>query len=216
MELDDFKQAWQMLDRRPEQQHALNLQLYRDSRLDRLRHGLRPLVWGQAIQILAGALGAMVFAPIWIAHLHEPAVWMSGLVMHLYCIGLIVVGAVVLAQVARIDYGAPVLVIQRQLWRLRRTYSVVGAWVVGLPWWFLTAPLLVALSRGVVMERAPSAIWIQLAVGVVGLLGTWWFYRWSHRPERAQLGRRIDESAAGGSIRRAQAAIDEIARFEQE
>jgi hypothetical protein len=216
MELDEFKQTWQALDRRLEQQNALSLQLFKDGKLDKARRGLRPLVRGQAIQMLIGVVGAMIFAPIWIAHRHEPAVLIAGLVMHLYCIGLIVLGAVVQVQIARIDYSAPVLAIQRQLLRLRRTYSIGGAWVVGLPWWFLTAPLLVALSRGAVMVNAPSVIWIQLVIGAAGLLVTWWFQRWSHRPERAQLARKIDDSSAGGSIRRAQAALDQITRFEQE
>ncbi len=44
-------------DRRLEQQHALNLQLFRDGRMDKLKRGLRPLAWGQAIQMLIGVLG---------------------------------------------------------------------------------------------------------------------------------------------------------------
>lgn len=213
MELEDFKQAWQGLDRRLERQHALNVQLFRDGRLDSLRRGLRPLVWGQAIQMLMGVAGLVVLAPIWIAHWHGVALLISGVVMHAYCVGLIVVGATVEAQVARLHYGAPVVVIQRQLLQLRRTYAVWGALLVGLPWWFLTAPLLVVLSRGTIMTTAPWVIWSQLAIGAAGLLATAWFYRWSHRPERAGFARRIDESTTGGSLRRAQAALDDIARF---
>lgn len=216
MELDEMKQAWQALDRRLEQQHALSLQLFHDGRLDTLRRGLRPLVWGQAVQMLIGAAGLLVLAPIWIAHRHDPAVLIAGLVLHAYCVGLIAVGAAVQVQVAQIDYAAPVLTIQRQLLRLRRTYAVGGALVVGLPWWFLTAPLLVVLSRGEIMLRAPMVIWSQLAIGALGLLATAWFHRWSHRPQRASLARRLDASATGGSLRRAQAALDEVARFAQE
>ncbi|HEV2679869.1 MAG TPA: serine/threonine protein kinase [Rhodanobacter sp.] len=217
MELDEMKLAWQGLDRRLEQQYALNLQLFRDGRLDKLQRGLRPLVWGQAIQMLIGVLGLLVLAPIWITHWRDPAVLIAGVVVHAYCVGMIIVGAVVQGQIARIDYGTPVLAIQRQLLKLRRTYAVWGAIVVGWPWWFLTAPLLVVLTRGAIMVNAPSAIWIQLAIGAVGLFATWWFfYRWSRRAERGELARRIDDSTAGGSIRRAQAALDEIARFEQE
>ena len=136
--------------------------------------------------------------------------------MHVYCLGLIIIGAVVQASIARLDYAAPVLVIQRQLLKLRRIYAVGGALVVGLPWWFLTAPLLVVLSRGAIMQNAPLVIWSQLAIGAVGLLATWWFHRWSHRPERAALARKLDASTTGGSLRRALAATDDIARFEQE
>ena len=216
MELDEMKQAWQALDRRLEQQHALSLQLFRDGRVDTLRRGLRPLVWGQAMQMLIGAAGLLVLAPIWIAHWHDLAVLIAGLVLHAYCVGLIAVGAAVQVHVAQIDYAAPVLTIQRQLLRLRRTYAVGGALAVGLPWWFLTAPLLVLLSRGEIMLRAPMVIWSQLAIGALGLLATAWFHHWSHRPQRASLARRLDASAAGGSLRRAQAALDEVVRFAQE
>jgi hypothetical protein len=216
MELNDMKQAWALLDRRLQAQHALNLQLFRDGRMDTLRRGLRPLVWGQALQMLIGALGLLLLAPIWIAHWRDPAVLISGVVMHAYCVGLIVVGGMVQGQVAGIDYSAPVLAIQRRLLKLRRTYAVAGAIAVGLPWWFLTAPLLVVLTRGEIMTRAPSVIWIMLAIGAVGLAATWWFHRWAHRPERAELARKMDANMTGASIRRAQATLDEIKRFEHE
>lgn len=216
MELDEMKLAWQALDSRLDRQYALDVQLFRDRKLDKLKRGLRPLVWGQVLQMLIGALGLLVLAPIWVAHWHDPAVLLSGIVMHLYCIGLIVVGALVQSGIARIDFSAPVLTIQRQLLRLRRNYAVAGALAVGLPWWFLTAPLLVVLSRGAIMRNAPSVIWIQLGVGAAGLLATWWFHHWAHRPQRADFGRKLDDSASGSSIRRAQSVLDEIARFEQE
>ena len=216
MELDEMKLAWQGLDRRLEQQHALNLQLFRDGRMDKLQRGLRPLRWGQALQMMIGVLGLLVLAPIWTSHWRDPAVLISGVVMHVYCVGLIVVGGIVEGQISQIDYAAPVLTIQRRLLKLRRTYAVGGAMAVGLPWWFLTAPLLVVLTGGAVMHNAPSVVWINLAIGAIGLPATWWFHRWSRRPERAELGRKLDASMSGASIRRAQSALTEIARFEQE
>jgi hypothetical protein len=216
MELDEMKQAWQALDHRLARQHALNVQLLRDGRLERMRRSLRPLVWGQALQIALGAAGLLALAPIWIAHRDNAAVLVAGVVVHLYCIGLIVVGAMVEAGITRIDYGAPVLAIQRQWSALRRAYAIRGAIVVGLPWWFLSAPLMVVLSRGMVMELAPAWVWGQLAVGAAGLLATVGFYRWIHRPGRAGLARRLDAGITGGSLRRAQAMLEEIACFERE
>jgi hypothetical protein len=215
MELDELKHAWKTLDRRLEQQNALGLQLLRDGRIDRTRRGLRPLVWGQAVQMLIGGAGALLFAPMWIAHLGEPALLLSGLVMHAYCLGLIAFGAVMQAKIARVDYAAPVLAIQRQLLDLRRTY-ILGGMLIGLPWWFLTAPLLVVLSGGAILDNAPAVIWLQLALGAAGLLATWWFHRWANRPQRAAFGRKLADGAAGGSIRRAQAALEELAEFERD
>lgn len=216
MELDDMKLAWQTMDHRLGQQHALNVQLFRDGRMDKLRRGLRPLIWGQALQMLIGVLGLLIVVPIWTSLWRDPAVLISGVVMHIYCVGLIVFGGIVQGHIAGINYAAPVLEIQRRLLKLRRIYAVWGAIVVGLPWWFLTAPLLVVLTGGQVMTHAPSVVWINLAIGAVGLPATWWFHRWSHRPERAELGRKMDANMTGASIRRAQATLEDIARFERD
>jgi hypothetical protein len=219
MELDELKTAWHTLDRRLEQQHRLNLQLFKDGRMGRARRGLRPLLWGQAAQMLIGVVGALWFAPFWVEHLHEPALLVAGFVMHAYCIGLIVFGAVMQARIAHIDYAAPVLTIQRELLRLRRTY-IVGGLLIGLPWWFLYVPLLMVLvsviGGGDLLEKAPAFVFIGLGSGAAGLLMTWIVYRWANRPQRARIGRMLDDSAAGASIRRAQTAVDDLSRFEQE
>jgi hypothetical protein len=215
MELDDLKHAWKNLDSRLEQQHALNLQLLRDSRMDRARRGLRPLAWGQAVQIAAGAAGALLFGSFWPGHTGNLPVLLSALVLHAYCIGLIISGGIVEGRIARIDHAAPVVAIQQQLLRLRRSYLVSGM-LAGLPWWFLCAPLIILLSRGAILERAPEVVWIMLAIGAAGLVGTWLFHRWAHAPQRAEFGRKLEDSAAGGSIRRATAALEELARFERD
>ncbi|MEO7935289.1 MAG: hypothetical protein ABIR27_03440, partial [Dokdonella sp.] len=68
MEFDDMKAAWQTLDRRLGQQHALNLQLFRDSRADKARSGLRPLFWGQIAQIFFGMLMILLGVSVWSNH----------------------------------------------------------------------------------------------------------------------------------------------------
>jgi len=217
MELDDFKNAWQTLDRRLQQQNALNFELLRGHRADAMRRGLRRLVVGQAIGMLVGVAAMFALLPLWTrpAPTHDLAVKICGIGLHVYCIGLIVFGGIMQGFVAGIDYARPVLAIQQRLLRMRKVY-VIGGMLIGLPWWFLAAPLLVVLTRGAILDNAPSVIWIQLAIGAVGLAATAWFHHWAHRPNREKLGRWLDDSAAGGSIRRAQAALDELRRFEQE
>lgn len=220
MELDDLKSAWKDLDRRLGEQHAIGVRMLRERRLDRLRRGLRPLAWGQSFQILVGIAGSLFFAAFWITHLHQPALLASGLVMHLYCIGLIVLGAVMVTQIARIDYAAPVVAIQHRLLRLRRTYALYGAVLLGLPWWFLYVPLVIVLagmgSGADLARNAPAFICIGLAGGAAGLAASLGFHRWAHRPGGERLGRAVDDGMAGGSIRRAQRMIDELLRFERE
>ena len=56
MELDDMKLAWQTLDRRLELRNALDMDLLRERKLDKMKSGLRPLLFGQAIQLAAGLI----------------------------------------------------------------------------------------------------------------------------------------------------------------
>ena len=113
MELDDMKAAWQTLDRRLDGQAALNLHLFKQGKLDRLRRGLRPLVWGQAVQIVVGTLIAIWAGSFWVDHHDVPHLLIAGLIVHAAGISMIALGALVLALIACIDYSTPVLTIQR-------------------------------------------------------------------------------------------------------
>jgi hypothetical protein len=211
MELDDMKAAWQTLNQRLDTQEALNLHIFKEGKLDRMKRGLRPLVWGQAIQIAIGALIAIWGGSFWVDHMAEPQLLIAGLLVHAAGISMIALGALMETLIARIDYSAPVLTIQRQLLQLRKVY-VRGGLAVGLPWWVLWIPFAeVAANK---YAFAASFIYINVAVGIIGLLLTFAFIYWLRK--RPQLAKRLDDSAAGRGIVNAQRLVDEIARFEQE
>ena len=216
MELDELKAAWKTLDQRLDAQAALHLHVYKEGKLDGMRRGLRPLAWGQAIQIVIGVLIAVWGASFWIEQRAVPHLLIAGLLVHAAGISMIAVGALIEARIASVDYSAPVLTIQRQLAQLRKVY-VRGGLAIGLPWWLLWIPFLMVLFgyAGVdLYSHAPSVIWIGTAIGVVGLLATWAFVRLAVR--WPQFAERLERSAAGGSINRAQARLDELARFERD
>ncbi|MGH9410584.1 MAG: serine/threonine protein kinase [Vicinamibacterales bacterium] len=218
MELDELKSAWQALDRRLADTHALNLHVYQERRVDDARARLRPLSWGQRVQIPLGLVTIAVAAIFWIAHLHQAGLLVSGIAVQAYGIALVVHAARVLTLIRQIDQAAPVVAVQRQMAELRRAYAS-GNWQLGLAWWFLWIPLflmLIAVVSGVDLSvRAPSFVWISVAIGVAGLVASWRLHRWAHRPGQAGFGAAFVDSLAGRSIVRAQAIIDDLARFEQ-
>ena len=143
---------------------------------------------------------------------------MAGIVVQLYGIATIAMAGQTLLRIREIDYTQPVVDIQKRLAVLRRTYIVNGM-LAGLPWWFLWVPLLMVLA-GLgghdLYANAPELVWIGLGVGVAGLAATAWFHGWSRDPARPRLARAVDASVTGGSLQRARAQVDEIARFESE
>lgn len=219
MELDELKQAWQSLDRRLQQQNALQHAVLREQKTGRIQSSLRPLFRGQVAQVVFGI--AATLAGVWIWR-HLPALPMviaSGLLVVAYGVATTIAGVVVLEGIAGIDRSLPVLELQRRLAKLRRAY-IVGGLVVGLPWWVLwMVPPVLLLSlhaHAVGSASLPAAAWGWFASGAVGLVATLGFLRWVRRPGREQLAKRLDDTAAGSSLRRAQAELDELARFEEE
>lgn len=225
MELDDLKQAWQSLDKQLQMQNALRLDDFRERKVGKMRSGLRPLFFGQIVQILFGAWMILIGVDVWSSHRDVVHLLIAGIVVHVYGVATIIASGVVLGGIARIDRSAPVLELQRRLAQLRKTYFI-GGMCVGLPWWVFWVPFMMTLAMSatgidiyaLAHASSPLTNWLHigLGVGVLGLLATWVFHRWSRHPDRAALGARLDDAAAGGSLRRAQAELNELKRYIEE
>jgi serine/threonine-protein kinase len=218
MELDELKATWQALDRKLSQSNAIQLQLFKDGRMKNLRAGLRPLFWGQIVQILFGVITLLIGIAFWSEHRDAMHLFWTGLILHVYGVVTIISAGITLGKIGSIDYAAPVLSIQKQLASVRRVYVGSGI-VVGHAWWLLWIPYAVVVFAYLdidIVTVAPGFIWISVGIGIAGLLAMWLFHRWASSSRGGTLGQRYLESLGGGSLRRAQRALDEIARFEQE
>lgn len=215
MELDDLKQAWQQLDQRFARQQALNTQWFVESRLDKLRYGLRPLVWGQVAQIALGTVVAVLAGSFWATRLHVTHLLVCGVLLHLYGLSLIGFAARNLYLIHGIDPAAPVLTIQRRLaelraWRVRVEgpfNAVAGCFV-----WILVLWVNLAWYGLDIWADGRSMAWMALSAGtgLAGLALLVWVMR------RTGHGRRLEDHTAGKSVQKAEALLAEIERFGQE
>jgi len=215
-ELDELKSAWQALDARLQRNADLNATLLRERHARKARRGLRPLVVGQVLQIVFGAGLMLLSAPYWLAHRDSPHLLVCGLALHAGGVVYVLFAARNLYLIQRLDYAAPVIGIQKRLAALRAWRVRIEAPVLAVVGCFLWIPLvLVALEAlaGIDLWRiAPeSTLWMLLfgGVGVLAFYGAW---RWS----RKRWARAWDDHAAGSSVRRAEAALEELHEFERE
>lgn len=216
MELDDLKQAWQALDRKLDLQNALQLQLLHERAAGRARSRLRPLVFGLWCQTLIAGSLILVFASFWANHTDSIPLMLCGMVLQAYMIMMAAFGGHELAMIRAIDPSDPVVTNQRRLASLRAWRVRTSPWL-GLPWALLWIPLIVcmAASNGVdLIAHKPEFLLLNVVIGVVVLAAIFAFIRWSKT--RPKLSAALDRGASGRSIERAQAALDAIARFEQE
>lgn len=217
MELDDFKETMAQLSQRVAQVGDLAVAAHRQQRLDRTRASLRPVLWEHAGQMALGVLITLAVGPFWWNHRAEPGLLISGLLLHVYAVLMIALGARVIVLVRTLRLDAPVLQIQKELASLRRSYVLTG-FVVGMPWWLLWIPL-VSVVFGFDPLTDVSRRWLiaNLIIGVLGMIGTLWFFRhlWT-APVDSERRRGVEEHVAGNGFKRAQGLLDEIARFERE
>ncbi|GLQ87956.1 hypothetical protein [Dyella flagellata] len=216
MELDDMKLAWQTLGRQWETQHALNIQLLTERRLDQARHGLWPLFWGQLLQIVAGALVAVMAVSFWFPRMTVLHFLVWGLSVHVFGIVMIVTAARNLHLIKQIDYAAPVLEIQRRIASLRawRVHVEAPLYAVTCSFVWIPLVLMAIASSGVDPEDAAPALTSYLllsgfaSLGLVALVA-WLIRRWGYRAW-------LENSLAGGGVQKAETMLEQITRFQQE
>lgn len=217
MELDDIKTTWQSLNRQLEKHNTLNLQLLRDNRSEKMKRAFRWAVTGQSLQLFFGVLLTCVFAPFWIQHRDSLHLVVYGLTMHAYGLSMILFAARDLALIAAIDYSAPVLAIQKQLSALRRQRQIAAQWfaIAGCLMWVPLTLIVFYWLGADLWIHAPQVVFWLIASGLASIAVLGLIVWLARRPGFARLRRAIDESIAGKSLLQAQAALDEIARFEQ-
>jgi hypothetical protein len=216
MEHDELKAAWQSLDRQLERQNHLDLQLLRDNRVEKARRGLRPLLFGQALQFLLGVGMTLLGVGCWTRSGEVAGLFASGIVLHAFGVLTAVMAALTMAFASSIDYAAPVVTIQKQMVRLLRFHSLNSA-LCGAPWWVMWVVVVLCfagLGGAAAGAATPAWIWISLAIGVAGLAATWAYFLRALRRGEAPMAGLMHDGADG--IRHGRRLLDDIARFEQE
>ena len=215
MELDELKQAWKTLELRIDHGNTLQMAHLRERAMSRLKSRLMPLMVGQIVQICFGI--SMIVAGVWLwtTFSQVAAVLVCGAILHVYGIVAVIAAGVVLAKIAALDASLPVIELQGRLLGLRKVFIASGA-AVGLPWWLLWMVVPIVLAAGHAEKLSIAWLVGSAAVGCAGIVATIWFYRWSQRHGREDLGRRVENSAAGASLRNAQTELDALREFAKE
>lgn len=214
LDLGELRRAWSALDRKLERQSALVFQQHKERRLAKARWSLYPLYVAGVVQLVCGLAIAVAAGSFWTAHRAEPYHLAAGLILHAY--GVLVAGFAVheLVLARRVDFAAPVLDIQRRLAQLRDLRAGSAPWL-GLPWWILWLLAITSLLRSLTPRDlfSPLPDWVlwNLIVGSLGLVGSATFVFWARR--RPELRRKLESTAAGWFVGRAQAYVAEVEQF---
>src|SRR5689334_10674141 len=212
-DLDDLKIAWKELNRQLERQNALTLRQIKENKLGRFRSGLRPLVFGQTLQLILGAVITIVSANFWVGHLDHLHLLLSGLFPQAYGILFIAFAARDLILIRQIDYSAPIVVIQKQLAELRAWHIRAAIWhgIAGSVVWLPVLIIILHLLGADIWIQRPRAVWWLVTSGFVCLAFNYGLVLLARLP--GKCGRALAGSWIGRTVTRAQAALTEIKEF---
>lgn len=199
LDMQTLERAWQGLDSRLANQSIALRALRTRAGMRGARARLRLVSAGQVMQ-LAFALAIVLWAgSYWFDHLETPHLAVFGMAIHVYGIAALVASTLQLARLARVDYRAPVLELQRELIGLRKL-RVRGERVLLTLGFALWAPVaFIALDAiGVdVWKTSPASVWANFAAGIaMGAVALWLSYRFRDSFERDAAGRSLREAEA--------------------
>ena len=211
IDLDELKREWAQTKLRVDR-----LELASVARHSRgVLRAMQIRIWAAQLVWVLLVIGSASF---WSSHLDVLHLVVAGMALHVYGVVAIVLGGIQLRAIAAIDFGAPVVELQRRhaaLIRLRARCSLV----LGLPWWVLWLPCMIVGLTALTGHDFydPLWAWLSIAIGIVGLGVTIAVARYiaARTPPDRGLNRMIDE-LAGRSLVRAAREVDEVARFTAE
>lgn len=219
MELEDLRQAWEAHGSKVEAGSRLNrrsLDQTISAKAQTATRRLSRLLWIELLANLVAVvwLGSFVADNVTVARYAIPAVALDVLV-----IGLLIAGCRQLFAISQIDYGQPVVVIQKRLESLRaeRIRAIMLTLVVGPLAWI---PLLIVALKGLFDVDAYatfSSAWLiaNVAFGLlVVALALWVSRRYAGRVTKSAALRWLMDNLAGRDLRNAIAFLHSLAQFE--
>ncbi|HEV3302044.1 MAG TPA: hypothetical protein VG055_20485 [Planctomycetaceae bacterium] len=218
MELDELKTRWQEQDKKLDECIRLNQRVLQESLLNKAETALKRLsrlLWFELLLNVAGAIAVGSFIG---DHFQAPRFLVPALAIQLGFIALIIGAGRQLAAIARVDYAAPIVTIQKRLESLRieRIHTVQWTLILSpLAWMPLFIVAMLGLFGVDVYTAFPSA-W--LVANVVFGLAVIVIAVWVSRSYGDRLGRwpsiqRLLQYLGGQNLAVARGIVQSLSRY---
>ena len=221
MELDELKAAWHELDRRLDANQQINLQVFKDLKLDGMRTELRRLSFLLSCELLSGVLATLLLGSFLVEHLGTARFAVPAVVLHAVAVFTIGAAAWQLVRIGRLDYAGPVVTLQHALAELRSERVRMSRRLLLLAP-LLWTPLAIVAAQGLFgfdVFRGFGPVWVasNLAFGLATIpLAIWASRRFAERLGGSRFVKHLADDIAGRSLVTAQVQLEKIARFEAE
>lgn len=217
MELDTLKAAWRERERQLDTLVAQNRRLVDTIERDHTRSDVRRANALPIFEIVCDVVAVLLVGSFVGDHLREPAMLWPALMLLAAAIATMIVGVRQLVAAAQIDYGAPVVTIQRDIARLAALrLAKARAMLTGAP--LLWAPLFVVGAKGffgvdVWQTFGVPFVVAQFAFGVAAIVA---IVVLAPRFGGATIWQRVRDDIVGTNLAAARSRLDALGQFEQD
>jgi len=220
MDFDEIKTIWQEADRAAPESEGLERRLLAGLGKDRVRSSLVGMQIGLGFEIIVGAAAALLTGSFLASHIGDLRFMIPGLILHIAAIALVGIPTRQLVALRSMDYGQPVVALQKQMsgFRLSRVREAGWLLILGPLLW---TPLAIVAAQGLLgidLYEGFGLPWVlaNLAFGVVVLaLAIWAGRRYRDRLRGSGVWRSVSDGLAGRSIVVAQGFLDDVVAFER-
>jgi hypothetical protein len=218
MELDELKVRWEEQDRKLDDCIRLNQRVLRESVLGKADTALRRLSRLLWFELAANLVSPLLLGSFIGKHFTEPRFLIPAVALQLGAIVLVIASVRQLAAIAGMDYGAPIVAIQKRLESLRaeRIRTVMWTLILSPLAWI---PLLIVALQGLFGVDAYATFdrnWlvanVLFGVAVVGV-AVWISRSFGDRMSAWPLVQRLLRDVGGQNLAAAQAYVKSLSRF---
>ena len=222
--LDDLKTEWMARDRQLETQLRTNTFLLRETLLDRHSANLGSATAGNVFQILFTVPFLAFFGWFIARHIDQPTFLLSAVLLQAWTVVMLALNIHQRSQLRALDYGLPVLELQRQFEQIKiaRLNTLKWAFLTGqLLWWI---PFVLVVFKGLlgvnlytVFAFMPTFIAWNIAFGIAFIP----FALWASKQLSGRLGesprfQKFTDGIAGSDVAVAREFLGKLARFGRE
>ena len=222
--LDDLKTEWMARDRQLETQLRMNTLMLRETLLDKHGAKLGSATRGNVFQILFTIPFLAFFGWFIARHIGEPAFLLPALLLQIWTVVMLALNIHQRNQLRGLDYGRPVLELQRQIEQIKiaRLNTFKWAFLTGqLLWWI---PFVLVLFKGLlgvnlytVSDFMPSFIAWNIAFSVTFVP----FALWASKLLSGRLGalprfQKFTDGIAGSDVTVAREFLRKLEGFGRE
>jgi hypothetical protein len=220
MQIDDLKHLWAAHGANLERSLAINERLLQETLFRKVRAALAPFIMWRALEVAIGIAMIVAVMPVLAAHVAVPryAIVAGGLAVLTAWVTALC--AYVLVQSITLDYGDPVMTLQRNVERIRLAEYRALKWAVlgGVVAWLPAALVLFEALTGIDALARVGLGWLiaNLVFGLVCLaLGHALSRRYVERSDLGPRAQRLLEALSGRGVRSAAEHLADLARFER-